>query len=74
MDGVRPMGYSRGMKPLSGAFIVAGAILLAFGVRMSQSAASTVSRVFTGGPTHEAMVLLVCGAVAVTIGVLTRGR
>ena len=55
-------------KALSLAFLTAGAILLVFGLQASSSAGSSVSRFFTGAPTHEAMWLLTSAAVAIVIG------
>jgi hypothetical protein len=55
-------------KPISLAFLAAGIVLLIFGVQAASSAGSSVSRFFTGNPTHEAMWLLTSAAVAIIIG------
>ena len=54
--------------PFSLAFLAIGVVLLVFGVQASSSAGSTVSRFFTGAPTHEAMWLLTGAAVAIVVG------
>jgi hypothetical protein len=55
-------------KPLSLAFLAAGLVLLVFGIQANSSAGSSVSRFFTGTPTHEAMWLLAGAAAAIIIG------
>lgn len=55
-------------RTLSLAFLAAGLVLLILGVQASSSAGSSVSRFFTGAPTHEATWLLTSAAVAVVIG------
>jgi uncharacterized protein DUF3185 len=55
-------------KPLSIAFLAAGAVLLFFGIQAESSTGSSVSRFFTGAPTHEAIWLLVSAAVAIVVG------
>jgi len=55
-------------KPISLAFLAAGAVLLILGVQAYSSAGSSVSRLFTGAPTHEATWLLAGAAVAIIVG------
>jgi hypothetical protein len=55
-------------KPISLAFLAAGVVLLVFGVQASSSTGSSVSRFFTGAPTHEAIWLLTSASVAIVIG------
>jgi hypothetical protein len=55
-------------KPVSLAFLAAGVALLVLGVQASSSTSSSVSRFFTGAPTHEAVWLLTSAAVAIVIG------
>ena len=51
-------------KGMSVALLVAGVILLVFGLNAYHSASSDVSRFFTGAPTDKALWLLIGGAVA----------
>jgi hypothetical protein len=62
-------------RTLSSAVLIVGVLLVGFGIKASQSATSSISRLFTGEPTHEAMVLLVGGAAAIIVGLggLQRG-
>lgn len=55
-------------RPLALAFLAAGAVLLFFGAQASDSAGSSVSRFFTGAPTHETAWLLAGGAAAAVVG------
>jgi hypothetical protein len=58
-------------KPISLALLVGGIILLVYGVAASNSNASGVSRFFTGNPTDKTMWLLIGGAVATVVGLVT---
>ncbi|MBI3887131.1 MAG: DUF3185 family protein [Opitutae bacterium] len=55
-------------KPVSIALLVAGLILIIYGVAASDSVVSGFSRFFTGKPTDETMWLLLGGAVATVVG------
>jgi uncharacterized membrane protein YidH (DUF202 family) len=55
-------------KPLSIAFLVAGIVLIVFGVNATHAFASEVSRFFTGSPTNKAIWLLIGGIVATILG------
>jgi hypothetical protein len=55
-------------KPISLAFLAAGIVLLIFGAQAASSTGSSISRFFTGNPTHETMWLLTSAAVAILIG------
>ena len=55
-------------KILSLAFLAAGGVLLLLGAQASSSTGSSVSRFFTGAPTHETTWLLACAAVALVVG------
>ncbi len=55
--------------------LVAGVIMLVFGIRASDSISSDFSRLFTGNPTDKAVWLMIGGAVASIVGIagLARG-
>ena len=55
-------------RTLSIALLIAGCVLIAFGVSASQSFSSSVSRFFTGNPTDKSMWLLIGGVVVAIIG------
>jgi uncharacterized membrane-anchored protein len=55
-------------KGISVGILVAGVILLVFGVNAYHSASSDVSRFFTGAPTDKALWFLIGGAVACIAG------
>jgi hypothetical protein len=57
-------------KSIYVALLVAGVVLLVFGYNAYHSAASGVSRFFTGEPTDKALWLIVGGLVAGIVGVL----
>jgi hypothetical protein len=57
-------------KPLSLALLIAGAILLAFGIDASNSAGSSISRAVNGAPTDKAIWLLVGGGIAAVVGLV----
>ncbi len=52
------------------ALLVAGIVLIIFGVNASNSFSSSVSRTFTGSPTNKAMWMLIGGIVAAVIGLV----
>jgi uncharacterized membrane-anchored protein len=56
-------------KSLSFAFLAVAIVLVAFGLNAYHSAASDISRFFTGAPTDKALWLLVCGLVAGMFGI-----
>jgi hypothetical protein len=55
-------------KPVSLALLVAGIVLIVYGVSASDSVSSGFSRFFTGAPTDKAMWLLIGGAIAAVVG------
>ncbi len=55
-------------KPLSLGLLVGGTILIICGLSASNSAASDVTRFFTGNPTDKSMWLLIGGAIAIVVG------
>lgn len=55
-------------KPVSLALLVIGIVLIIAGVAASDSAASGVSRFFTGNPTDKTMWLMIGGIAAAIIG------
>ena len=55
-------------KPLSLAILVAGIVLLIYGISASDSIGSEFSRLFTGKPTDETIWLLLGGIVVTAIG------
>ena len=61
-------------KGMSAALLVAGVILLIFGLNAYHSASSDVSRFFTGAPTDKALWLLIGGSIASIIGLLGLAR
>lgn len=48
--------------------LIAGVVLLVFGVQASQSFASDVSETFTGSPTDRAIWMIVGGAASAVLG------
>lgn len=55
-------------KTISLALLIIGIILLIAGVAASDSAASGISRFFTGNPTDKTMWLMIGGLAGVVIG------
>ncbi len=55
-------------KTLSLAILIAGIILLIYGVSASESLGSEFSRLFTGKPTDETVWLLLGGIIATAVG------
>jgi hypothetical protein len=55
-------------KPLSIAILVAGVILLAWGLSAGDSLASEAKEVVSGTPTDKSMVLILLGAVGIIVG------
>ena len=62
-------------KPISAALLIAGIVLIIWGINASDSFSSDVSRFFTGSPTNKAMWLLIGGIVSAVAGLfgLMRG-
>lgn len=61
-------------KSISIALLVVGIVLLVLGYNAYHSAASDVSRAFTGAATDKALWLLVGGIVASIVGILGLAR
>jgi hypothetical protein len=57
-------------RALGIALIVAGGVLLFFGLRANDSFSSDVSRFFSGHPTDKALWLIVGGAASLLAGVV----
>jgi hypothetical protein len=55
-------------RPISLALLIAGLVLIVYGAAASDSAASGISRFFTGNPTDQTMWLLIGGAIAAIVG------
>ena len=55
---------------LSLAFLVAGVVLIIYGISAADSIGSSFSRFFTGSPTDKAMWLLIGGIVAAVVGLV----
>ena len=64
---VKEIIMNRGM---SVALLVAGVLLLGFGISASQSMHSDVSRLFTGSPTDKAIWLIIGGVIMGIIGLV----
>ena len=62
-------------KLLSLALLIAGIVLIIYGISASESISSDFSRLFTGSPTDRTVWLLIGGVVAAAIGAggLVRG-
>ena len=50
------------------ALLVAGLVLVIFGINASQSFSSDVSRFFTGSPTDKSMWMLIGGIIMAVVG------
>jgi divalent metal cation (Fe/Co/Zn/Cd) transporter len=63
-------------KAVSLVILVAGIVLVVFGVAATESFSSDISRFFTGTPTDKAIWMLIGGIVAIIIGLagLLRGQ
>jgi hypothetical protein len=63
-------------KAVSLVILVAGIVLVVFGVAATKSFSSDISRFFTGSPTDKAIWMLIGGVVAIIIGLvgLLRGQ
>ena len=55
-------------KALSLAILVAGIILLIFGINAHESVASSAKELVTGTPTDKSIWLIVAGVVAILVG------
>jgi len=61
-------------KVISLTALVAGVVLIVFGVNASNSAGSHISNFFTGAPTNKAIWLLIVGIVLAVGGLATAFR
>jgi hypothetical protein len=61
-------------KIVSIALLVAGLILIGYGVQASESIGSAFSRLFTGTPTDKTVWLIIAGAVATLVGAISLFR
>jgi hypothetical protein len=57
-------------KAISLALLVAGIVLIVYGVTASDSVASSLSRTFTGSPTDKTIWLLIGGIAAALVGLV----
>ncbi len=57
-------------KGISLALLIAGIILIVYGISASNSVGSSFSRMFSGSPTDKTIWLLVGGAVAAVVGLV----
>lgn len=55
-------------KPLYIALLVAGVVLLAFGLNAHGSLVSATKEAVTGTPTDKSMALILCGIVGIIVG------
>lgn len=55
-------------KALSIAILVAGIVLLIFGINAHESVASSAKEIVTGTPTDKSMWLIIGGIVAILVG------
>lgn len=58
-------------KPLSITLLIIGVVLLLYGLDSSASFAASVSKFFTGAPTHTSTALLAVGAALAVSGCLS---
>jgi len=58
------------------ALLAGGIVLLIFGINAANSAGSELSKFFTGNPTDKSMWMIIGGAVATGVGLISllRGR
>jgi len=61
-------------KALGLALVVAGIVLIIFGINASDSLGSDITRFFTGTPTDKSMWLLIGGIAAAVTGLVLSGR
>jgi hypothetical protein len=63
-------------RPIAIALLIAGVLMLGFGISSADSFGSDVSRFFTGHPTDKSMWLMIGGVVAIILGLFgtMRGR
>lgn len=62
------------MRALGIALLVAGIVLLIFGIQASQSFSSNISQTFTGAPTNRAIWMFVVGLAAAIVGIVLSFR
>jgi len=61
-------------KIISPALLIGGVALMIYGINATNSFGSDVSRFFTGSPTNKAIWMLIGGAVAAVIGLVSALR
>jgi len=61
-------------KAISIALLVAGVVLIVFGINSNNSVSSGASRFFTGSPTDKTLWLLIGGIVAAIVGFVGLAR
>lgn len=57
-------------KIVSIGLLVAGVLLMIFGINATNSFSSDLSRFFTGSPTDKAIWMLIGGVIAVVVGLI----
>ncbi len=71
LTGINLKGVFEMNKGISIALVTVGILLIIWGVNVSHSFSSDVSRFFTGSPTNKAVWLLIGGIVAVIVGLFS---
>lgn len=61
-------------KGIGIALLVIGIVLVIFGLNASDSASSSVSRIFTGAPTNKALWMLLGGIASAIVGAVMTFR
>jgi Protein of unknown function (DUF3185) len=61
-------------RALGLALLVAGIVVLIFGIQASQSFTSNVSQTFTGAPTNRSIWMIVAGLAAAIVGIVLTFR
>jgi Protein of unknown function (DUF3185) len=61
-------------KAIGLALLVAGIVVLIFGIQASQSFTSNVSQTFTGAPTNRSIWMIVSGLAAAIVGIVLTFR
>jgi hypothetical protein len=61
-------------KGIGLALMVVGIVLVVYGINASDSAGSSISRIFTGAPTNKTLWLLLGGCAAAIVGAVMTFR
>ena len=69
MAGAAGRAYAVAMsKPLSLAILVAGIVLLVYGLSAGDSIASEAKEALTGTPTDKSMAMIIVGVIGIVVG------